>query len=87
MSAYDRLATVIHGMVDERARQASPPVSRGEVVKSDPLAIDIGDTVIEEGDEDVLIDRGLLTVRPDVGDTVRVHYDGDEWIVAGVLDG
>ena len=45
-----------------------------------------GDLMLEEGDPDVDIDRGLLTDRPEVGDLVRVHHDGSDWIVGGVID-
>jgi hypothetical protein len=56
-------------------------------VAANPLIIEQvnGDIVLEEGDPDVEIDRAVLAQRPAVGDRVRVHQDGEDWIVAGVI--
>lgn len=76
-------------MCQEVAVVASPPVQRWKVVAVQPLAIvqvgDEDDLVLEEGDPDVEIDRSVLANRPVLGDLVRVHRDGDDWIVAGVI--
>lgn len=89
MSAYDDLAERLRALCHEVAVVASPPVERWEVVTVEPLAIrQVGgedDLVLEEGDPDVEIDRGVLTDRPELGDLVRVHRDGADWIVAGVI--
>lgn len=88
-TVYDELVARIRGLVRDEAPQASPPVGRGKVVSPDPLVVDLGDDVVlEEGDPDVEFDRKLLTTdRPANGDAVRVHADGEGWIVGGVIDG
>lgn len=88
VSVWDRLADTIRGMVREEAQAVSPPVARYRVTSADPLTVEEldGDLVLEEGDPDVEIERGLLTVRPDVGDVVRVHKDGSDYVIAGVID-
>lgn len=86
-SVFDELVDEIRDMVRDEARQVSPPVERWKVTSSNPLVIEQvgGDVVLEEGDPDVEFDRAVLDVRPDVDDTVRVHHDGQDWIVAGVI--
>ena len=86
--SYARLADAVRGMVRDEARVASPPVECWRVLRSDPLLLDQinGDVQLEEGDPDVVIDRGVLADRPAEGALVRVHHDGDDWIVAGVID-
>jgi hypothetical protein len=49
--------------------------------------IDLGDELLlEEGDPDVEFGREVLQDRPAKGDVVRVHSDGDHYIVAGVIE-
>lgn len=87
-TVYDRFAERLKGLVHDTAREASPAVERWRVTSSNPLVIeqiDGGDIVLEEGDPDVEIDRAVLAARPAVGDRVRVHSDGADWIVAGVI--
>lgn len=88
-TVFDDLADRIRALAQGEAKVASPPVGRGKVLAADPMVIDmIGvDLVLEEGDPDVEFDRAVLATRPAVGDTVRVHHDGDDWIVAGVVRG
>jgi hypothetical protein len=87
-TVYDELADRIRGLVREEAPKVSPPVSRGRVVSADPLVVDCGDDVLlEEGDPDVEFDRAVLQDRPAAGDAVRVHFDGEDWIVSGVIEG
>lgn len=87
MNVYDELVDAIREMIEHNARAASPPVERWKVLKSNPLTIEmIGDgLVLEEGDPDVEIDRAVLADRPAPGALVRVHHDGEDWIVAGVI--
>lgn len=90
-TVYDELADRIRALVDDRVEAAAPKVLRFKVLTSDPLVIEQvdGELVLEEGDPDVEIERGLIAspeARPDVGDLVRVHHDGEDWIVAGVID-
>lgn len=89
MTVYDELAEAIRGIARGEARTVSPPVERWKVTISDPLTIERvggdGDLVLEEGDPDVEIDRAVLADRPAVDDLVRVHHDGEDWIVAGVI--
>lgn len=87
MSVYDDLVAEIRGMVEDTARAVSPPVERWRVLKSEPLTIEmVGEGfVLEEGDPDVEVDRAVLADRPAPGDLVRVHQDGEDWIVAGVI--
>lgn len=90
-TAYDDLADRIRGMVRHEVDARSPRVERWKVVSSNPLVIEQidGDLTLEEGDPDVEIDRRLIATVPDrpaVGDLVRVHHDGQDWIVAGVID-
>lgn len=87
-TAYDELADRLRRLAREEARVAAPPVERFKVTRADPLVIEQieGDLVLEEGDPDVEIDRGVLADRPAVGDTVRVHHDGADWVVAGVIE-
>lgn len=88
-NVYDELADRLRGLAREKAREASPPVERGKVVAADPLVLDLigSDVVLEEGDPDVEIAKPLLVDRPDVGDTVRVHVDGDgDYILSGVIE-
>lgn len=81
----DRLVDLVH---DEAPRVTAPAVERGIVVVTEPLIVDIGDDLLlEEGDPDVEFDRALLADRPAKGDAVRVHSDGDAYIVAGVIEG
>jgi len=85
---FQELAAAIRGIAQAEARNTSPPIARYKVKKADPLVLEEigGDGVLEEGDDDVEIDRGVLDERPDVGDTVRVHQDTDgDWIVSGVV--
>lgn len=87
-NVYDDLAARIRGLARETAQDASPPVERGKVKRSNPLKVQLidDDVVLEEGDEDVEIDRALLDDRPAVGETVRVHRDGEhDFVIAGVL--
>lgn len=88
-SAYDRLAARLIDLVESQVQVAAPArVERGRVVRATPLVIDLGDDVlIEEGDPDVEFDRGVLAERPAAGDAVRVHFDGEDWIVSGVIEG
>lgn len=91
-TVYDELASKLRGLVDDRARVASPPVERWKVTSADPLIVEQvnGDVVLEEGDPDVDIDRSVLDPRPAVGDVVRVHSDGQGegsgWMIAGVVN-
>lgn len=87
MTAYDRLVDRLFDLVGTGiAESATPRVERGTVVRASPLVVDLGDdVVIEEGDPDVEFDRGVLAVRPAPGDAVRVHFDGQDWIVSGVI--
>lgn len=87
MTVFDELADELRAMARDEARVASPPVGRWKVLRADPLRIEqVGeDIVLEEGDPDVEIDRGVLYRRPAVGDMMRVHHDGEDWIVAGVI--
>lgn len=86
-SVYDDLADAIRELVQGEARVVSPPVERWKVTQAEPLVIESteDDIVLEEGDPDVEIDRLVLALRPEVGDTVRVHQDGSDWIIAGVI--
>lgn len=86
-NVYDDLAAAVRSLVEDTAKAASPPVERWKVVQSNPLVIEsiADDFMLEEGDPDVEIDRALLTDRPDVGDTVRVHSDGEDYIIGGVI--
>lgn len=86
-SSYDELADRIRALARHEAHAVSPPVQRFKVTSANPLIIEEihGDLVLEEGDPDVEIDRGVLSVRPAVGDMVRVHHDGEDWIIAGVV--
>jgi hypothetical protein len=88
-SVFDELADRLTTLADRRARAVSPPVGRGKVTLSDPLTVeviaDVDGTTLEEGDPDVEFDAALLADRPAVGATVRLHHDGEDWIVAGVL--
>lgn len=87
-TAYDRLAERLRGLARESVAAAAPAVDRGKVLSVTPLVIDLGDDVLlEEGDPDVEFDRAVLADRPAAGDTVRVHSDGEDWIVAGVIVG
>jgi hypothetical protein len=91
-TVYDELADRLHGLAHRTAKAASPPVERGKVTHADPLVVEMidSDLTLEEGDPDVEIDRGLLTDRPAVGDTVRVHKDGgpggSDYVIAGVVE-
>lgn len=86
-NVYDELVDRLRGLVGERAVEASPPVSRGKVIEVEPLVIELDDdVVVEEGDPDVEFDRAVLAERPEVGDTVRVHADGEDYIVSGVIE-
>lgn len=89
MTVFDELAGAIRDIARGEARTVSPPVERWKVTKADPLTIERvggdGDLVLEEGDPDVEIDRAVLADRPAVDDLVRVHHDGEDWIVAGVI--
>lgn len=89
MTVFDELAEAIRDIARGEARTVSPPVERWKVVKAEPLTIERvggdGDVVLEEGDPDVEIDRAVLAERPAVDDLVRVHHDGEDWIVAGVI--
>lgn len=89
MTVYDELAAELRALAQHEARTVSPPVERWRVTKADPLTIErvggSGDLVLEEGDPDVEIDRAVLAERPAVDDLVRVHHDGEDWIVAGVI--
>lgn len=90
-TVYDDLADRIRGLVEDRVAATAPKVLRFKVLTADPLVIEQidGELVLEEGDPDVEIDRRLIATpedRPDVGDLVRVHHDGEDWIVAGVID-
>jgi hypothetical protein len=84
----DELADSIRGLAREEAQAVSPPVSRFKVLRVNPLTVEEldGDLVLEEGDPDVEFDRALLALRPAVGDVVRVHRDGVDYIVSGVID-
>jgi hypothetical protein len=87
-SVFDELAEKIRGMAGEEAKRVSPPVTRGKVKSADPLIVVLpDDIVIEEGDPDVEFEKRLLGAdRPEEGDTVRVHHDGQDWIVGGVVE-
>jgi hypothetical protein len=87
-TVYDELADRLHGIAHRVAKDASPPVERGKVTHADPLVVELigEDVTLEEGDPDVEIDRGLLTDRPTAGDTVRVHKDGADYVIAGVIE-
>lgn len=88
VSSYDRLVESLVGLVNDGVASGSPRVERGTVMRSSPLIVDLGDdVVIEEGDPDVEFDRGVLASRPAVGEAVRVHFDGQDWIVSGVIQG
>lgn len=85
---YDELADRIRRLAREEATSASPPVERAKVQKSNPLVVELigEDLRLEEGDPDVEIDEALLTDRPAVGRTVRVHRDAqDDYVIAGVI--
>lgn len=85
-TVYEELADRLRGLVADVAPQVVPPVQRGIVRRSSPLVIDLGDEMLlEEGDPDVEFDRGLLSHRPAAGAAVRVHCDGDDYVVAGVV--
>lgn len=86
-TAYDELADRIRALARKEAHAVSPPVQRFKVTSSDPLIVEEvhGDLVLEEGDPDVEIDRAVLADRPGVDDLVRVHHDGEDWIIAGVV--
>ncbi|MGH2898976.1 MAG: hypothetical protein ACRDMZ_09915, partial [Solirubrobacteraceae bacterium] len=87
-SAYDRLAGRLLDLVAARVEASEPAkIERGRVLQASPLVVDLGDDVlIEEGDPDVEFDRAVLAERPVVGDAVRVHFDGEDWIVSGVIE-
>lgn len=89
-TVYDELADRLRGLMHTTAREASPPVDRATVKRSDPLVVELlsadESVLLEEGDPDVEIDRGVLAERPDEGDTVRVHKDGSDYVIAGVID-
>lgn len=89
MTVFDELAEAIRGIARGEVRTVSPPVERWRVTNADPLTIERvggdGDLVLEEDDPDVEIDRAVLDERPAVGDLVRVHHDGEDWLVAGVI--
>lgn len=87
-TVYDDLADRLRTLAREEARSASPPVNRARVLSADPLVVDLGDDLLlEEGDPDVEFDRAVLADRPAAGDAVRVHCDGADWIVSGVIEG
>ncbi len=87
-TVYDELADRLRSMVRDEAPVASPPVTRGRVISPTPLVVDLGDEhLLEEGDPDVEFDRALLADRPAAGKSVRVHSDGEDYIVSGVLEG
>jgi hypothetical protein len=85
---WEELTEAIGDFVHERARRASPPVERWKVVGVDPLIVEslTDDVMLEEGDPDVEVDRGVLKDRPEKGDMVRVHFDGEDWIIGGVVE-
>jgi hypothetical protein len=87
-NVYDILIDRLKGLVRNEAVAASPPVRRAKVLTADPLVVEgIEDDIqLEEGDPDVEIDRGLLSDRPAVGDTVRVHSDGSDYIIGGAVE-
>jgi hypothetical protein len=86
-TVYDDLADRIRQLARHEARSSSPPVDRGTVVSATPLVVDLGGgLVLEEGDPDVEFDRGVLSDRPAKGDAVRVHSDGQDYIVTGVIE-
>lgn len=86
-TSYDELADRIRALARREAHAVSPPVQRFKVTSGNPLVVEEvhGDLVLEEGDPDVEIDRAVLATRPAVGDLVRVHHDGNDWIIAGVV--
>lgn len=89
MSIWDEIADALDERTTTVAREASPPVRRGKVVRADPLIVELAeDHALEEGDEDVELDEALKTDRPEVGDLVRVHTaeDGD-YIISGTIKG
>lgn len=86
MNVFDALADKIREVAQS---EAPPPVERWKVARSNPLVIEdmTGEVVLEEGDPDVEFDAMLLALRPDRGDLVRVHSDGDgDWIVSGAVE-
>lgn len=86
-TVYDQLAARIRGLVSDTVRAEAPPVERWKVLAADPLVVEQigGDIVLEEGDPDVEVDRAVIADRPEVGATVRVHHDGEDWIISGVI--
>lgn len=72
-----RLADRIKAVAREQAQDASPPVRRGSVLHSDPLRVEYGATILEEGEDDVEIDEALKDDRPVPGTIVRVHVSVD----------
>jgi hypothetical protein len=87
MSVYDDLAQRLRGLCRDVVAETAPPVERWKVVASNPLVVEqiTGDVVLEEGDPDVEIDRGVLADRPAAGATVCVHFDGQDWIIGSVI--
>lgn len=85
---YGDLAKRLRQLAGDEAKRVSPPVQRGKVKSADPLIVELPDDVlIEEGDPDVEFEKRLLNDdRPAEGDTVRVHHDGQDWIVSGVVE-
>lgn len=89
MTVWDDIAATLEERTATVAREASPPVRRGKVVRANPLLVELAeDHVLEEGDDDVELDEAVKTTRPAVGDIVRVHTaeDGD-YIISGTIKG
>lgn len=91
MDVWGELAQELRGTAQVEARKASPPVQRGRITRLDPLEVTLDDdTHLSEEDEDVEFARDLKAVGADVdvGDTVRVHQDGNgDYVISGVIDG
>lgn len=87
-----QLADRIREVAREQALHASPPVRRGTVLHSNPLRVEYGDAILEEGEDDVEIDEALKLDRPDPDTIVRVHVSVDDddrsYLIEGrILDG
>lgn len=58
-----RLGRRLREVAREEAKRASPPTLRGTVLRSDPLRVEVAGRILEEGEDDVEIDRRVLYAR------------------------
>lgn len=84
MTVWHEVIDSIRELARGEAVEASPPPQRGTVTRRKPLTIRLGEETLAEGDDDVMVDPGLLDVRPKKGSTVFVFVDEDQdYLITG----